>query len=244
MNTLSKFTLSIFGDYHEFSASTDRAIEFMKKLQDEEFDGFLPTTIIGKNIDVDKGTIINDNRMVFNSINKDLLITIEIPAERININVQLENIEQLDQAIITESFSKCEKIMVIVMNHFKIKSFRLALNINIIGDKLSVREVAEYAKSQIKVDPFYTDKDISEFNLHYNAKRIIKMNDDEKLNVIRNIQTIENQSDLRVLSVIDINTDQKDLRYRFTSSSVKSFVKQTRNMVFDLCGVNNEKTKK
>ena len=125
------------------------------------------------------------------------------------------------------------------MTCLNVKSHRLAININLLSDNLTKREISEFAKTYINVETFYKEKEVFEFNLMYNSISRIKMNHDELLNTIRSMQVVNNGVENRMITLIDLNTSQSDNRLRFSSLSIKAFVKQTKQLIIDLCGFEN-----
>lgn len=242
MKNLHKLSITAFGDFQSFTADSERIIRIMEKLTSEGLGDFLPTTIFGKYIDVDKGVISDDRRMVFTQTSSDSTVTIELPAERINVNIQYQDDTEINNQILKLSLEKCEILMNLILSFLEAKANRLALNVFLLSENLNRSDVSRLAKEFIKIDSYYAEEEISEFNLLYNTVKKIRISEDEPINVIRNIHIVNNSISQRLMTLVDVNTSQTDLRFRFSNTSIRQFIKQTGKLLIVLSGLENEET--
>ena len=235
---------SVFGNFKEIEATHENIMRLMMELKDFKL---LPSTFVNQNINIDTKEVESENRISFVSMDQSFKLVIN--SERVDFTYNSNKIEKSnDTVFINEKFTYFYEVYLALFKTLEIKGNRLAVNINLLGDRIINNSVAEYFNNNIKAFKFYKDKNISDWNYSTTAKSFITINNlNEELNIITNLNTISNIDNLekRLLCHFDINTVKENTNERFINENINDFLENLKIILkelianFEVCD-NNE----
>lgn len=183
---------------------------------------FIPSMIIGKNIDLLAEKVNPINNISFVTI--DQQVRIACMNERIDVEI---NGTQSNQTIPIEEhigFARCALSKIMQQNH--IYSNRLAININLLSDCIEdpIQDSSLGRKLCNTLD-FYNGAFLEEWSSRVNSRRPIQIDDTELLNVITELSSVLDSATgkKRFLCHMDINTIFENAGYRFSFGSLEKF---------------------
>lgn len=237
------YQLSMFGNY-SIPPTPENVMALMNAINEATDMIFLPNLISGQQVEIPTRRITLITNLGYTT--QDQKYNIAILNDRIDVGYNRVDDNALS---ITEFYNFAVKAMTAIIKSEKLKSYRLAANIQVLENDLSESEIIELGKKVIVSPDFYKNKSFVEWSTRINAKSDIKINDvNEELNTILTIATaagVPNQ-DTVLIYHLDINTlsELKDLR--FDENSLSDFVNGAGFVVEEILNdieklVNNER---
>ena len=231
MSIALNYQLSIFGKYN-ILPNPETITDLMAKINQSNQIVFLPNLISSQQIEIPTNKITMIPNLGFITQNRQYSIT--ILNERIDINYNRIDGTEIG---IGDFYIFAENILSKIITYSDLISNRLAMNIQYVCDALDACMIMHTGKKLLKNVAYYDDKDLSEWSMRTNSQVDIKIEDlQEKLNVITNISSGQEISTDKpvILFHIDINTLPQNQAMRFSSDSLRYFVKESQPIAEEL----------
>ena len=193
---------------------------------------FIPNLITGQNIDLLAGKMNPVNNISFTTV--DQLVQIACMNER--IDVVLNGTEKNQDFTVEERILYARSVLYMIMKKYHIFSNRLALNISLLSNPIegSVQETPLGKKLCSTLD-FYSDNSLEEWSSRVNARKSIKIENDELLNIITELSLfVDGSGKKRFLCHMDINTIFENSGYRFSFESLERFDCEVKKIVNEI----------
>ncbi len=219
MKTLLSFQMSIFGTFSHFSATKENYDKVLTALGGK----FLPSSIIGRDFDLQSGKVTQSARMSF--INPDSGWNIVLLKDRIDLNFSKSDgldSEIAIQVILQEGKEALGK----VMKSLHISAGRIAVNYKytVDNEKEKIERIRKKVASGVS---YFNTKNIGEWSVHNDSIESVELNGvNEVTNIIVDISMFnKNPRDEPTQLIIgyDINTHQLNLTERFKINDISTF---------------------
>lgn len=232
MSILMNVQYSIFSN-NRIEPTPDVVNNMLSELNDMGKYVFIPSMIAGQNIDLLAGKVNPMNNISYVTI--DQQVQIACMNERIDVTI---NGTDKNQDISIEDhigFARCALTKLMEKNH--IYSNRLAINISLLSDLIEdpIQETP-LGRKLCNTLAFYNETALEEWSSRVNARKTIKVDNDELLNVITELSSaLDNSSGKkRFLCHMDINTIFESAGYRFSAGSLEKFDAEVMKIVAEI----------
>lgn len=231
MDKIVNFQLSLFGSFINIQPDTDIAMHLMSHLADENM---IPATATVNTVDPLNKNITTENRMQMVSQDKNWIIVFF--QERIDVTYAYVGGDN----VYTSISDVCDKAITLLKKTFA--SFagttgnRLAVNGRVILNAMSDEEKKAFIRRFSTPLSLHANESLEEWNLHYNAKREMKITDDKSelcnsivdLGEIIAINSTDESISNRMSIGFDINTAPENQEARFKYTDLESFALSAR----------------
>jgi len=238
MDKFLNMQMIMFGDYISITPQTDIILKLLNELKN---DGFIPGILDIPSLDLKTGRMIVNNRMQF--ISPDRTWTIVFLNDRISVNYTFQK-ETKCYTQISELVMRAELIAKKVFSVFPNSvGHRLALNCQSTIENVTKHDLESFRKKFTIPFDTYNSTDYAEWNVRYNVRGKIKVNETEtedcnrivELAQVENIDMSQNpplQSNSIVLA-IDVNTSVTSISPRFKYNNLLSFSTDAAQFISD-----------
>lgn len=229
---LNSIQISLFGNFTNIKPD----LETMKLLTDTfQSKSIFPTVSNHQNIDMITGINSSELRVVL--VTLDGRYNINILPERIDYLSKFTDTVKISDSQLSNEVNSGSKILSELLSVLKIKSNRLALNIQFIYKNIEKEDLAKIYSSNINFLEFYNQEKVIEWQLMSNAR--VSFEDplfSETLNVISFVMPAMNvlTKTNGLMLQLDVNTLQDNLDLRFESDNLEQFYTTTIKIVNDL----------
>lgn len=215
------YQLSVFGKY-SITPTPGNVTMLMNAINQATGEMFLPNLISGQQVEIPTNRITTISNLGY--ITQNQKFNISILNERIDIGYNRIDDNELS---VSEFYDFAVKALSAIMDTCHLQSRRLAANIQVLANSLSVDQIASMGKKVITSAAYYADKPLLEWSTRMNSESIIRINGvEEKLNTILNITTAKTAATIQTALIyhLDINTLAQLTEQRFNAASLSEFV--------------------
>lgn len=231
MSVALNYQLSVFGKF-SIAPLPDVITDLMNKINTETNEIFLPNIINNQQIEIPSNRITINANLGFVTQNQQY--NIAILNDRIDVNYN--KVDQSNVDLLTFcAFSV--KILVAIMDYFKIYSNRLAINIQRVCDFDNFEQLQLCGKKLVRSAAYYMDKEFAEWSMRTNSQVNIELDKhQEVLNVITDISSGQDITGQKAACLfhIDINTSPQNQSMRFGKDSLPAFIENTKDIAIGL----------
>lgn len=233
MTRFMNMQFSVFGNFTEIKATQENVFKLMNEFKGNNL---LPSTVTNQNIDVNTGIVETESRISFISENKNFNFIIN--NNRIDFNYELFSLDQTNiDSFINETFTYFSEMYMNIYKGFKFKGNRLALNVNVLGDKKINDRLNHYYEKNINSFKFYSNKIVNDFNYSISGKSEINIGEKKEIiNVITELKTAvnNNNNEQRLMTHFDLNTLHENFNLRFENKDINGFLESIKPVLNEL----------
>lgn len=215
------YQLSAFGQFAA-SPSSKNIVELMQKFSESTGIDFLPNIITSQQVEIPANRVTTISNLGFIANNQQYNVSI------LNERIDITYVRVKDDIDVECFYNNARIVLGIILDYFKVKSNRLATNIEYIIPAEIVLPDTLYNK--LINTPFFTkDKRMLEWSYRTNILSTVLIKEtEEKLNTIISLSTASDQQKQQIVVChLDINTMPLLTNLRFSSDDLESYVAGT-----------------